>query len=117
MNLEQRVTEGYVAYIKSFIFNADTRMLRVSFMRADIWEVYGTLTFRDVRGYRFEFDTEEDQQEVEAGMLIEGLIGIEEMGAQADPNYYIRTDAREIAFSTAVSPIWSPVGVGKDVSQ
>lgn len=71
MNLQQRVEDGEAAYIHSLVHDADSRTLRISFMRADTWAVYGTLTFGDVEGYRFEFDTDDDEKEFAEGLLIE----------------------------------------------
>lgn len=108
MPLEQQIELGKAAYIHSLVYEPVNQTLAISFMRCDNWDVYGTLTFTDVYDYRFDFDTHQDREEITSGVLIDGLIGIEEMGMGHNPNYIVKTYARELAFNTKSTPIWLP---------
>ena len=110
MTLEQQITNTEVALIVSLVHDPQQHTLVIDFARArEPFAVFGTLQFSAVRDYQFEIYSEEDRQDFEAGIIMEDMLGLREMGLDANPNYYINTDIREISFNTAAAPIWSSI--------
>ena len=115
MDLEQQITNGEVALIVGLVHDPQEHTLTIDFARArEPFAVFGTLLFSEVTDYQFEinFDEDkfdEDKQDFEAGLLMEDLLGLREMGVGANPSHYIYTDVREISFNTAVAPVWQPM--------
>ena len=108
--IEQTAEEGRAAYLASLVHDTQTERLEISFVRHEnLSEIYGILTFFAVKEYRTIFESDEDQAEIEAGILLDNLLGIIERTGESDTAYCIVTTSREINFRTTETARWSPV--------
>lgn len=104
MNLEEKVTKGFVVYIHSIVYDDVDKNLVINFIKdpATDLSVIRTLTFSEIENFSEEIDDEDFDED-----CLDSLIGLQEYPLGNGVRYVIRTEQREMIFATSIKPcIW-----------
>ncbi|HCF27836.1 MAG TPA: hypothetical protein DEV81_11705 [Cyanobacteria bacterium UBA11049] len=107
MNLEQRVTKGFIVYIHSIDYDAVNKNLVIQLLKSPEYQpqIARILTFYNIQNFSEELDKEDFDED-----CLDSLIGLQEYPQKTGVQYLIRTEQREIVFFTEVEPHVQVVG-------
>ncbi len=104
MNLEEKITSGWVSYISSIEYSSAERRLVIKFLKdPEGNQIDRILTFSGIEDFSQE---EFEDEDVEAGIqVIESLIGLDEYPENERVRYVVHTELREMIFRTRENPL------------
>jgi hypothetical protein len=103
MSLEEMVTRGRISYISRIVHDLAQRRVTINFLKdPEENQINRILTFSDVEDFsEEEFEDEDVKNGIE---VIESLIGLDEYTENETVRNVVRTELREMIFSTREKP-------------
>lgn len=108
MNLEQRVTKGFIVYIHSIDYDVVNKHLVIKLLKnpEHQQQIVRILTFYNIQNFSEELDKEDCDED-----WLDLLIGLQQYPQKTGVQYLIRTEQRKIVFFTEVKPQVQEIGI------